>query len=139
MKKFLIAALVFAAAQAYGSMVMIVHSSNGSRDVYQLADVQKMAFEAVEMGARGSAAVRLTNSFSVVNESIRLFIGTKTAVSARLFSVNGRVYSTIAEKQYTNGSYLLPLAKNGSLAQGVYVLQVTLAGRIFNQRIVIDR
>jgi hypothetical protein len=139
MKKILITAIALAVLQAYGSTVMIVNSSNGSRDVYQLSDVQKMTFQSVTLGVHHSGIVPSVNSFSVANQSLRLSLTTKAMVSARLFSYNGRVYGTFPDKQYSPGSYLLSFDKNGALATGVYILQVKMAGKVFNQKMVVGR
>lgn len=139
MKKLVIAAIALAVLQSYGSTVMIVSSSNGSRDAYQLANVQKMTFQSAGIGVRTSADARTGNSFSIANRSLLLSIGQKTVVSVKLFSLNGRAYGTFPDRQYNRGSYLLSLDKNNPLARGVYILQVTMAGRVFNQRMLVGK
>lgn len=139
MRRLIIAAVTFAVMQSYGSTVMIVNSTNGSRDVYQLSDVMKMTFANVTTGARMSGSVLADNSFLVANNVLRLFITRPTMISARLFSCNGRVYGMVHDKQYAPGSYVLPLDKTGSLAKGVYIMQLTMAGKVYNHRMVVSR
>jgi hypothetical protein len=138
MRRFAIAAIAIAVLQSYGSTVMVVNSSNGSRDVYQLSDVQKMTFQSASVGVHNTLD-RYRNTFSVTTRLLKLSIGRRATVSARLFSCNGRTYGIVADKQYDPGSYLLPLDRNGALAKGVYILQVTIAGLVSNQKMVIGK
>ncbi len=139
MKKLVVLVLGFAVFQVYGSTVMIVNSSNGSRDVYQLSDVQKMTFQSVAVGVRNGAGAGAANSFFVSKGAIRLSIGQRTQISVRLFSCNGQVYRVCPDRQCEPGSYLLPLEGNRALAGGVYILQVVMDGKVFSRKMMLGR
>ena len=139
MRRFIVASIAFAVLQSYASTVMIVHSSNGSRDVYQLSNVQKIAFSSMAVGTHNGTNDPAGNTFSVANRSIRLSLTKRTMVKVRLFSSSGRVCGTLLDKQYDAGSYILPLYKTGTLARGVYIVQVAMAGRTINHKMVVSR
>ena len=139
MRRFAVIILLCMFAQVYAARMMVIHTSNGGRDVYYLSEAEKITFNSIvgiDNPGRNTVAAPVT-SLSVLGNSVVYSVAHPSAIRIDLLDPSGRLICRFNEPVCNSGTYRLNLAGSTRIVSGVYLVYASIGKKSFMRTLVI--